>query len=352
MPNEQKPPVHPFETHLAESWPPADWKDLTILLAVSGGADSVALLRGLAALKPPGEGRLIAAHINHKLRGADSDADQAFVEQLCRQLGLACEVATATVDPTAGGHGQGIEANARRLRYAALEEMAGRVGARFVVTAHTADDQAETILHRILRGTGLRGLGGMSRSRRLGPVTLLRPLLDMRRAELAAYLGDLQQTFRTDASNRDARFTRNRIRNELLPLLTAKYNATIIEALLRLGALAGESQELVDELVSEVVRRCMRDGKGEVLLDRIVLAAQPRHLVREVLIEVWRRQGWPLAAMGFSEWETLAAMISAAVARPAADVPKRMFPGAIVVEVRADELRLAVSTSASDNRRC
>ncbi len=172
------------------------------------------------------------------------------------------------------------------------------------------------------------------------------------RAELAAYLGDLQQTFRTDASNRDARFTRNRIRNELLPLLTAKYNATIIEALLRLGALAGESQELVDELVSEVVRRCMRGGKGEVLLDRIVLAAQPRHLVREVLIEVWRRQGWPLAAMGFSEWETLAAMISAAVARPAADVPKRMFPGAIVVEVRADELRLAVSTSASDNRRC
>ena len=346
--------MHPFKTRLAASWPPADWKDMTVLVAVSGGGDSVALLRGLAALKPPGEGRLIAAHINHKLRGADSDADQAFVEQLCWQLGLACEVAMATVDPTAGGHGQGIEANARRLRYAALEEMAGRVGARFVVTAHTADDQAETILHRILRGTGLRGLCGMSRSRRLGPATLLRPLLGIRRAELAKYLGDLQQTFRTDASNRDARFTRNRIRNELLPLLTTHYNATIIAALLRLGTLAGESQALVNELVSEVIQRCLRGGgrQGEVRLDRIVLAAQSRHLVREVLMEVWRRQGWPLAAMGFSEWESLAAMISAVVGQPADALSKRIFPGAVVAEVRADELRLAVSTSASDNRHC
>ena len=173
-------PLHPFETRLAASWPPEDWKDLTVLAAVSGGGDSVALLRGLAALKLPGEGRLIAAHVNHKLRGADSDADQAFVQELCGQLGLACEVATAAVDPTAGSRGQGIEATARRARYAVLEEMAGRVGARFVVTAHTADDQAETILHRILRGTGIRGLSGMSRSRRLGPATLLRPLLGYR----------------------------------------------------------------------------------------------------------------------------------------------------------------------------
>ena len=181
MPDEKKMPLHPFETRLADSWPPENWKDLTVLVAVSGGGDSVGLLRGLAALKPPGEGRLIAAHVNHKLRGVDSDADQEFVRGLCRQLELACEVATATVD-TAGSRGQGIEATARRARYAALEEMAGRVGARFVVTAHTADDQAETILHRILRGTGLRGLSGMSRSRPLGPATLLRPLLGTGRA--------------------------------------------------------------------------------------------------------------------------------------------------------------------------
>ena len=164
MRDEQKPPLHPFETRLAASWPPEDWKEITVLVAVSGGGDSVALLRGLAALKLPGEGRLIVAHVNHKLRGADSEADQAFVQELCRQLGLACEIATATVDLSAG-RGQGTEATARRGRYAVLDGTAGRVGARFVVTAHTADDQAETILHRMLRGTGIRGLSGMSRSR-------------------------------------------------------------------------------------------------------------------------------------------------------------------------------------------
>ena len=322
-------PLHPFETRLAASWPPEDWKDLTVLAAVSGGGDSVALLCGLAALKPPGEGRLIAAHVNHKLRGADSDADQAFVQQLCRQLGLACEVATATVDPTAGSRGQGIEATARRARYAVLEEMAGRVGARFVVTAHTADDQAETILHRVLRGTGLRGLSGMSRSRRLGPATLLRPLLGTGRAELAAYLRDRQQPFRTDASNRDVRFTRNRIRKELLPLLAAHYNPTIVDALLRLGELAGESQSLIDTMVRDVAQRCLRHvGQDEVRLDLNVLAAQPPHLIREVLMDVWRRQGWPLAAMGFAEWESLAAMISTAAKRSVgraaqADVSRR-----------------------------
>jgi len=344
MPDQRKLPIHPFETRLAASWPPDDWKDLTVLAAVSGGGDSVALLRGLDALKPPGAGRLIAAHVNHKLRGADSDADQAFVQELCQQLGLPCEVAAAAVEPTIDNRGQGIEAAARRARYSALEAIAGRMGARFVVTAHTADDQAETILHRILRGTGLRGLGGMSRSRRLGPATLLRPLLRMGRAELAAYLVDRHQPFRTDASNRDARFTRNRIRNELLPLLVAHYNPTIVEALLRLGDLAGQSQSLIYAMVREVAQRCLHHvGRDDVRLHLNIIAAQPPHLVREVLMDVWRQQGWPLVAMGFAEWESLAAMISAAGKQTADGPRKRMFPGAIVAEICEYELRLAVS---------
>jgi len=348
MPDDEKMPFHDFETRLATSWPPDNWKDLTVLVAVSGGGDSVALLRGLAALKAPGEGRLIAAHVNHKLRGADSDADQAFVQQLGRQLGLACEVVTAAVGPTSGSRGQGIEAAARRVRYAALEELAGRVGARFVVTAHTADDQAETILHRILRGTGLRGLSGMSRSRRLGPATLLRPLLRAGRAELAAYLRDRQQPFRSDASNRDVRFTRNRIRKELLPLLADRYNPTVVAALLRLGELAAESQSLIDAMVRDVAQRCLsHPGPDEVRLDLKILAAQPPHLAREVLMEVWRRQGWPLVAMGFAEWKLLAVMISAAAMRPLDGPRKRMFPGAVVAEIDEGELRLAMHPSRS-----
>ncbi len=324
----------------------------------------MALLCGLAALKLPGDGRLIAAHVNHKLRGADSAADQDFVQQLCQQLGLASEVATAAVDASAGGasggapstlgpgRGRGIEATARRARYAALEEIAGRVGARFVVTAHTADDQAETILHRILRGTGPRGLSGMSRARRLGTATLLRPLLGTRRAELVAYLRDRQQRFRTDASNRDSRFTRNRIRNELLPFLAAHYNPTIVDALLRLGELAGESQALIGAMVCDVAQRCLRHvRRDEVRLDLNSLAAQPPYLVREVLMHVWRGQEWPLAAMGFAEWESLAAMISAAAKRSTDGARKRMFPGAIVAEISDGELCVRLSSLTMDRTR-
>jgi tRNA(Ile)-lysidine synthase len=335
-------PWHPFEFRLARSWPPLDWKDLSVLVAVSGGGDSVALLRGLAALKQTGEGRLIVAHVNHKLRGADSDGDQEFVEQLGRQLGLACEVAVASVE-LVGGRGQGLESLARKARYAALEEMAGRVGARFVVTAHTADDQAETILQRILRGTGLRGLGGMPRCRRLGPATLLRPLLEISRAELADYLADLGQAFRVDASNRDMRFTRNRIRRELLPLLTAHYNPAIVRALLRLGELAGESQSWIEVTVRDVSERCSRTVGGDVHLDLSIMDGQPPHLIREVLREVWRRQGWPLAAMGYSEWESLAEMILAAAKGSPQVQRKRVFPGNLMADISEDGARVRIS---------
>ena len=140
---------------------------MTVLAAVSGGADSVALLRAVAALKTGGAGRLCVAHFNHKLRD-QADEDQQFVVALCKQIGLSCETGASDVAQLAANEGEGIEPAARRARYEFLKQAAGRVGARFVLTAHTADDQAETILHRIIRGTGIAGLAGMSRSRRLG----------------------------------------------------------------------------------------------------------------------------------------------------------------------------------------
>jgi tRNA(Ile)-lysidine synthase len=353
MPEKAKPPIYALEARLATSWPPVHWKDVTVLVAVSGGSDSVALLCGLAALRLPGEGRLIVAHINHKLRGADSDGDQVFVEELSVRLGLACEVATAAVETT-GGHGQGLESLARKARYATLEEIAGRVGARFVVTAHTADDQAETILHRILRGTGIRGLAGMSRSRRIGRATLLRPVLTISRGELVSYLAKRRQPFRTDASNADVRFTRNRIRKELLPILAAHYNPAIVAALLRLGELAGESQSLLDTMVRDMAERCLFGvSEGEAEMDLKTLASQPPYLVREVLRNVWRRQNWPLAAMGFAEWESLAGMIAA----PAEKTPtrsldrprKRMFPGGVLVEILDGDSAVRLSRRIGDS---
>ncbi len=213
---------------------------MTVLLAVSGGADSVALLRAMAALKTRGAGRLCVAHFNHQLRDG-ADEDERFVVDLCQRFDLVCETGRHDVEQSATLSGEGIEETARRVRYAFLSETAGRLGARFVATAHTADDQAETILHRIVRGTGIVGLAGMSRSRPFGPVTLLRPLLSIRRHELLEYLSDLGQPFREDPSNADRRFTRNRIRHELLPLLAKQYNSSVVEAVLRLGLLAART---------------------------------------------------------------------------------------------------------------
>ncbi|MCE9526209.1 MAG: tRNA lysidine(34) synthetase TilS, partial [Planctomycetales bacterium] len=129
-----------FLSKLAAAFPPASWQDVTVLVAVSGGADSVALLRGLLELKgSSGEGRLIAAHFNHHLRGIESDTDEVFVRDLANELNIPLQVGSS--DAPTGSMGDGIEAAARAARYEFLTEAAKRVGARYVVTAHTADDQ-------------------------------------------------------------------------------------------------------------------------------------------------------------------------------------------------------------------
>jgi tRNA(Ile)-lysidine synthase len=231
------------------------------------------------------------------------------------------------------------EAAARHARYAFLEQAAGRLGARYVVTAHTADDQAETILHRILRGTGIRGLAGMRRSRPLGPATLLRPLLGVRRAKLAAYLEQLGQPSRRDSSNRSLRFTRNRIRHRLLPHLAERFNPGVVDALLRLGTLAAESQTIIDRLVDDLAERSLRPGGPQTLrIARQKLEDQPKYLLGELLAGLWRRQGWPMQAMGHEKWELLAAMLGSGGQDP--HTPRKvLFPGAVTVEIAGDELR-------------
>ena len=338
---------HPLEAALAAAWPPEAWQEVTVLLAVSGGADSVALLRAMLALKCGGVGRVLVAHCNHQLRGEESAADEAFVVELCRKWGVAREVGHVDVARTAAGAGDGVEAAARQARYHFLEHTAARLGARYLVTAHTADDQAETILHRILRGTGIGGLAGMERARPLGPLTLIRPLLGMRRGEVLRYLEDLGQPYRHDASNADLRFTRNRIRHELLPHLAENYNASVVESLLRLGALAGEAQAVVDRLVADLVEQCVaRRGTAEMDIDTTRLASQPAYVVRELFMAAWRQQQWPMQAMGFAQWELLRQMAGESLQPAPAVHPKHVFPGAVLAEAGEGWLRLRRSDTA------
>jgi tRNA(Ile)-lysidine synthase len=331
---------HPLELQLARAWPPADWSEVTVVAAISGGADSVALLRALVALRTGGAGRICAAHLNHQLR-PDAEEDQRFVVDLCRRLDIVCEVGRADVDRLANEAGDGLEAAARTARYRFLEQTAGRLGARFVVTAHTADDQAETILHRIIRGTGIRGLAGMARARPLGHATLLRPMLDIGREDVLRYLDALGQPYRQDPSNADLGFTRNRIRHAIMPQLREQFNAQAAEALLRLGTLAGEAQTLVDSLVEELLARGVTsDRPSRVGIDLSVLAGQPHYLVRELLIAVWHRQGWPLQAMGRHKWEELAQLATGASAPS-----RQVFPGEVMVDIAERQMRLSRTSS-------
>ncbi|HUT11782.1 MAG TPA: tRNA lysidine(34) synthetase TilS [Thermoguttaceae bacterium] len=360
--------LHPIEAKLAAAWPPQTWQDVTVLLAVSGGADSVALLRAMTALKTDGEGRLAVAHFNHHLREDESAADEAFVGDLCRRLEIPCEVGHGRPDELTGCGGDGLEAAARTVRYEFLAATAARLGARYVVTAHTADDQAETILHRIIRGTGIGGLRGMARARLLrlpflemdeaeeasdepadraatlppATTTLIRPLLEMRRSELVAYLDDLGQPYRSDSSNADVRFTRNRIRHELLPRLAEQFNSAVVDALLRLGTLADEAQAAVDWMVDDLIQRCVTvKDAGAIVIDGRPMTELPRYLVRELLIAVWRRRTWPMQAMGFAQWDQLAEMLINCCKTESSSAGKQMFPGSILAEAARGQLCLS-----------
>jgi tRNA(Ile)-lysidine synthase len=329
--------MHAFEEKLAASWAPDAWRDVTVLAAVSGGADSVALLRGLLTVRQTGPGRLIVAHLNHQLRGAESDEDQAFVVELCRQLQVPCEAESLPMH--ARPPRRGVEAAARAARYEFFTRTAARLGARYVVTAHTADDQAETILHRILRGTGIAGLAGMARVRPLNQATvLIRPLLACRHREVLDYLAALGQPFRHDSSNTDLRFTRNRIRHQLLPQLAADFHAGVTDAVLRLGALAHEAQAVLEGLAQELAERCVVCESATAV--RIALPAvvgHPRYVVRELCVGIWQRQGWPLRAMGLAQWDQLADLLAGGAA---AGSQKCVLPGGIVAEICGDQLRL------------
>jgi tRNA(Ile)-lysidine synthase len=345
-------PASPIlEQQLAASWPAEQWKDVSVVVAVSGGADSVGLLRALVVLKQPGPGKLSAAHFNHRLRGEESAGDQQFVAQLCRNLGVPCAVGGGTAATLTGG-GDGLEAAARNARYAFLQATAEQIGARYVVTAHTADDQAETVLQRVLRGTGLSGLAGIPRARALGPaVTLLRPLLEIRRSQVVDYLRTIEQPWREDSTNAELHFQRNRIRNELVPLLERDYNRAAVEALLRLAKLAADAQQAIDEQVSALLSAAVTwDGENGAIVDCRKLAGRPRHLVRELLLRSWTLRSWPLQSMGFAEWDLLAGMALGTPETPAS--AQHMLPGKVQALRRADELCLhRLAGDAVDKKR-
>ncbi len=287
------------------------------VVALSGGPDSVALVLLLSALTDGGELplELCLAHLNHALRGAEADAEEAFCREFARERRLPIETERADVRAAARRHGRSIEAAARDARYAFLGRVAQKVGAAAIATAHHADDGAETVLLRIIRGAGITGLGALAPDRPLSPlnptVRVVRPLLELRKAELVAFLREKGQPFCADSSNLDTRYTRNRIRHVLIPALERDYPAFSVGSPCALNTSAVEASRLFEELRdARWPELCRRTGPAEVLLDCAALADAPASLRKAAVARALRLLAGQRAppALRAEHYEKLAAL--------------------------------------------
>jgi tRNA(Ile)-lysidine synthase len=240
-----------------------------ICVAISGGADSVALLLTLHAANSTARDSLgiglSAVHINHHLRGEESDADQQFVEDLCISLDIPLHLHHADIpariaQTRAGGNPETIEEAARNARYGFFTTLLASGHADAILTAHTLDDQAETVLMKLLRGAWTEGLSAIHPVIPLPKGKILRPFLETRRADIEAFLKSINQPWREDSTNADTAFTRNKIRHELLPQLRA-YNPNLDQALANLAELAREEESRWQTELTRLLPHLLLPGK-------------------------------------------------------------------------------------------
>lgn len=257
-----------------------------IAVGVSGGADSVALLRFLAALRPQFGWDLVVCHIHHGLRGAEADRDECFVRALAEQLGLPCAVSRIDAAALALRDHISVEEAGRTARYAFFAQTAGEGGR--IATAHTLDDSIETVLMNLVRGTGLRGLCGIPRIRG----NIVRPLLDCTRAEVEDYLGALGQPYCTDSTNLTDDYTRNRIRHDILPRLCA-LNPNFPGAMARMLPRLAAQQALTDCLAAQSAQQLHAACGG---LSRQGLSALPEPVCDRLLLRLLEQNRLPVSA--------------------------------------------------------
>lgn len=284
----------------------------SLVVAVSGGLDSMVLLRLLSEQfslnRRPERSRpgIQVAHLNHGLRGSESDADQTFVEAACRCSGLPFVTKTLAVGQVAEVRKQSTEEAARSIRYAWLEEVAIASRADVILTAHHSDDQIETVVHNLLRGTGLRGIQGMQAVRRLkSGVRLVRPLLSCSRSRLREYAESKQITFREDSSNENLEFTRNRLRHQVLPCLLEQGGAGVTEELLRLSKSASDASKILDRMSGMAAACIVTRTDDHVLLRASPLMSMPDFARAHFFTWLWRQQNWARQRMTEKHWQKL-----------------------------------------------
>ena len=251
-----------------------------LIVALSGGPDSVGLTHLLVELASAGELVLAGlAHLNHRMRGGASDADERFCRSMAEALSLPIEVGSTDVPRRARERRQSLEVAAREARYDFLARAAERLGANGIAVGHTLDDQAETYLMKLLRGAGPRGLGGIHP--RVGAV--IRPLLAIHRSDVLAYVAERGLEFREDESNQDRDIPRNLVRHELLPWLRQHVNPAVTDALWRGAVVAREDAEWLERVARDAAVHLLRDrDDGGVEVDAERLVAEPAAVARRV----------------------------------------------------------------------
>lgn len=292
----------------ADAFPVARYGALRLAIAVSGGADSVALLRLLVADWQAASvdlENLRVLHFNHRVRGDGSDADCRFVAELAASLGVPF-ISEAARDAT-GSDEHSSEESLRRLRYDFFHRTAAREGCRCVLTAHTADDRIETVLHHLLRGTGPEGLCGIPARRDLGlDFQLVRPLLAFRAGELRQALNEISQPWREDITNADDRYRRNWIRTQLLPLVRSRYPSAD-ESILRLIDSQAQWRDTIRRQARSWLDRSARFEPESVRLARGPV--DPSVFAAAVRI-IWDERGWPRQALDAGHHASLHALVS------------------------------------------
>ena len=254
-----------------------------IMVAVSGGPDSVCLLHVLLELGYAVE----AAHLDHQSREGESALDAAFTRELCEKLGVPLHATSRPIAAEAEQSTLSFEEYARNVRYAFLTETAKAQGISIIATGHHADDQAETVLMRVLRGTSPGGLAGIPPVRTAGTVRIIRPLIGVYRRDILTYLRGCQLAYRSDQSNKDLCFLRNRVRSLLFPELTIAYNPRLPEALRRLAEVQRAENDLLDDLAAAFLDRCFSAGH----IDRAAFTSGALACQRRALVAIGWRYG-------------------------------------------------------------
>jgi len=301
----------------------------SVLAAVSGGPDSMAMLSILDSLKGELGIRLSAAHLDHGIR-PESAGERRLVEAACGRLGIPLVAGTADVPGRSRAEGVGIEEAAREERYRFLEEAARQAGADRVALGHNRDDQVETILHHIIRGSGWRGLAGMPARRGI----FIRPVLDCPGDDLRRYCREKRIRYAVDRSNLDTSFLRNRIRRELLPLLRRDYNPSIDEAVLRLGRNIEEGREALEEGIGDIVPEAGPDGAVELPIS--ALEGLSRFYLYLLVDSVLRERFGVHRDIGRTHYEAVVSL-----AKPGRSGRRTALPHGIEVIRTQDAIRLS-----------